>query len=216
VPGYIVLGAGKFGRLALARLGPGRFVVVDRSLRALTAARAAIPWPAMWVVADAAQWLAARLAYFAAWDWLIPMTPQHVAFECLRRTALAPPRWEMAPVPAAVAGLTTWSQGGGAGELYLSRADFVCPDDCPEPEAGCPVSGETRQPLHQELAALRLPGWQVHVLASRQLAPGVGGYPPGELLKLSKDLAQTRGRVIIATACRCHGVVHALARRPGG
>ena len=44
------------------------------------------------------------------------------------------------------------------------------------------------------------------MIPSRQLAPGVGGYPPGRLLELALDMAALEGKVLIATACRCHGV----------
>ena len=73
------------------------------------------------------------------------------------------------------------------------------------------MSGEPRKvSLCDELAALSLPGFAINVVASRQLAPGVGGYPPRALLALARDLAGQGGRTLIATACRCHGVVHGL------
>jgi hypothetical protein len=59
---------------------------------------------------------------------------------------------------------------------------------------------------------VHLPGYQVKVIPSRQLAPGVGGYAPGRLLGLARELEDLRGNVLIATACRCHGVMHGLRR----
>ena len=105
---------------------------------------------------------------------------------------------------------------GPQGELYVSRARHLCPDDCAEPEV-CPVTGEPRDPpLHQELASLRLTGYEIRVIPSRQLAPGVGGYPPGRLLDLARGMGALKGNVLIATACRCHGVIHGLAQRSEG
>ena len=102
------------------------------------------------------------------------------------------------------------------GELYLSRARHLCPDDCAEPEV-CPVTGESRDlPLHQELASLHLAGYEIRVIPSQQLAPGVGGYPPWRLLDLARDMGALKGNVLIATACRCHGVMHGLAQGSGG
>jgi hypothetical protein len=139
------------------------------------------------------------------------MVPVHVAVAWLLAGPLK--GWETVAVPEAVGGLArVWSRGP-AGELYLSRAAHLCPDDCPEPDSVCPVSGEPREAaLFGELAAMNLPDWFTAVIPSRQLAPGVGGYPPGELLALARDLAERTGQVLIATACRCHGVVHGLRR----
>ena len=81
----------------------------------------------------------------------------------------------------------------------------------------CPVTGESRDlPLYQELASLHLAGHEIRVIPSRQLAPGVGGYPPWRLLDLARELGAIEGNVLIATACRCHGVMHKLAHRSGG
>ena len=79
------------------------------------------------------------------------------------------------------------------------------------------MSGESREaPLSAELAAVNLPGCDTRVIPSRQLAPGVGGYPPGELLALGRELTGLAGKILIATACRCHGVVHGLKGRKTG
>lgn len=217
---YLILGAGKFGRLALERIvsqdEQAAFLVVDRKSQALSAARNLTTAPVQWVEAEAIAFLTERLRNGAAWDWLIPVIPGHVAFSWLRRDPLAGTDWESEEVPEEVAGLTPSAIRGREGELYLSRALHLCPDDCAEPPV-CPVTGEPREvPLYEELAALKVPGFKMFVIPSRQLAPGVGGYPPGRLLAVAHDLAALRGKALIATACRCHGVVHALARRVRG
>ena len=217
--GYLILGAGKFGRLALERLGSrdkeASFLVVDRAPQALQAARG-LAAPAQWVEAEAIAFLGEHLGNGAAWDWLIPAVPEHVAFSWLRRGPLAGADWEMVEAPEALEALVPLAIRGREGELYLSRARELCPDDCTEPRV-CPVTGEPRETaLFEELAALELPGFKMAVVPSRQLAPGVGGFPPGALPALAQDLAVCRGQVLIATACRCHGVVQALRRRGGG
>jgi len=220
--GYLILGAGKFGRLALARLagrdGAAAFQVVDRDPAALAAARKMNPAARVeWVEAEAGDFLWRQLRGEAPWDWLIPMVPGHAAFAWLRAGVLANGAWEIMPVPEAVGALTPVALRGPEGELYLSRAVHLCPDDCEEPETVCPVSGESREsPLYEALAALTLPGFQVLVLPSRQLAPGVGGVPPGLLLALAWEVEEVAERAVIATACRCHGVAHAVRRLPGG
>jgi hypothetical protein len=212
---YLILGAGKFGRLALARLVRQEeapvLMVVDRQPEALAAARDLAVPGVEWVAAEAIAFLAAHLRDKPPWDWLIPMVPGHVAAAWLLAGPL--PGWETVPVPAAVGERASVCSRGPDGQLYLSRAAHLCPDDCPEPDSICPVSGESREvPLFAELAAVDLPGWSTAVIPSRQLAPGVGGYPPGELLALARELPKRPGPVLIATACRCHGVVHGLKR----
>jgi hypothetical protein len=213
---YLILGAGKFGRLALQRLArqdaAATFLVVDRHPEALAAVRALEIPGVTGVAAEAVAFLAANLREDAPWDWLIPMVPVHVAWAWLLAGPLR--GWETAAAPEGLAALGPVSFQGPEGQIYLSRAVHLCPDDCPEPEAVCPVSGESREvALFAELAAVKLPGWAIRVIPSRQLAPGVGGSPPQELLALARELSKMSGRVLIATACRCHGVVHGL-RKP--
>ncbi len=213
--GYLILGAGKFGRLALERLArqdeAATFLVVDRDPEALAAVRdLGIPGVET-VSSEAVAFLATHLREDASWDWLIPMAPVHVAWAWLLAGPL--PDWEAMAAAAELEDLASWCGWGAEGQVYLSRAIHLCPDDCPESDSVCPVSGESREvPLFAELAALKLPGWSIRVIPSRQLAPGVGGYPPAELLALARELSRMSGKVLIATACRCHGVVHGLQK----
>jgi len=217
---YLILGAGKFGGLALERLArqdaAASFLVVDREPAALAAIRAGDGKGREYVKAEAIAFLVQYLRADCGWDWIIPMVPVHVAYDWLLAGPLAGLNWEPMAVPEALAGLTPEARRGPNGELYLSRAQHLCPDDCSEPEV-CPVTGESRDPaLHQELASLNLAGYEIRVIPSRQLAPGVGGYRPRQLLDLAREMAALTGKVLIATACRCHGVVHTLARWTGG
>ncbi len=211
---YLILGQGKFGRLALERLarqdGRASFLVVDRDPEALGAEGG--DGRCQQVQAEAIAFLARHLKDDGRWDWIIPMVPVHVAYQWLLAGPLAGSGWQPFPVPEVLEHLIPGTHRGASGELYLSRAQHLCPDDCAEPEI-CPVTGEVRDlPLHQELASLTLPGYLVKVVPSRQLAPGVGGYAPAQLLELARDLKDQTGTVLIATACRCHGVMHGLRR----
>jgi|UniRef100_A0A7C3SJ02 hypothetical protein len=217
---YLILGAGKFGRLALQRLWSqdpaGRFVIVDRSRQALDK----IPCPpgadVDKIEADVTVFLQENLSRYASWDWLIPMVPGHVALAGLPDVLVAGSGWELTDVPSEVENIARMAIRGSGGEVYLSQADHLCPDDCSEPDF-CPVSGESRSPaLYEKLSALSLPGFRLLVIPTRQLAPGVGGYPPRELLDLARQVAASEENLLIATACRCHGVVHALRRRKAG
>jgi hypothetical protein len=212
---YLILGAGKFGRLALRRLArqdaAASFVVVDHDPAALAVALAGVP-DGTPVQAEAIAFLVRQLGGDGRWDWIIPMVPVHVVFQWLLAGPLAGAGWQPQTVPAVLSGLIPGTRRGPEGELYLSRAQHLCPDDCAEPEV-CPVTGESRDlPLHQELASLHLAGYEIRVIPSQQLAPGVGGYPPWRLLDLARDMKALKGNVLVATACRCHGVIHGLAQ----
>ncbi len=211
---YLILGAGEFGRLALRRLTKqdhqARFLVVDHRPEALAAARTLGTGEAELVAGDAIHYLAAHLALEPRWDWLIPMVPVHVAYAWLLEGPLAGKGWQPAEVPGRLEGLAAMATRGPQGELYLSRARHLCPDDCDEPPI-CPVTGEKRdKPLFQKLAGASAPDLPIFVVASRQLAPGVGGYAPDALLELAGKVAQAGRPLLVATACRCHGVVHGL------
>jgi hypothetical protein len=210
------LGAGYFGRLALRLLSgkdrEGRFLVVDRDPQALAAARALGVADTDTLEGEAIAYLAAYPGPEFSWDWLIPMVPLHVAADWLIAGPLAEKGWVMATVPPELGQIAVSSVPGPRGELYLSQSGHLCPEDCAEPQR-CPVTGEERQPLFQKLAAASRPGRPILVVVSRQLAPGVGGFPPGDLDRLAAAVDQASGPVLVATACRCHGVIHSLVRQ---
>jgi hypothetical protein len=218
---YLIAGAGKFGRLALTRLAAadpdGVFRVVDKDPGALAALGAREGLALVTLEGDAAAVLADLLADGSAWDWIIPMVPGHLAYRWLLAGPLRDRGWVPIPAPEDVAGAAPSWWRGPEGEIYVSRAGHLCPDDCAEPEC-CPVTGETREPpLYDRLAALALPGWRVLILASRQLAPGVGGYAPADLHWLARQVEETQeNTILLATACRCHGVAHGLRRQGVG
>jgi len=136
------------------------------------------------VQSEAAAFLAQHLKDDGRWDWIIPMVPMHVALH-----------WLLA-VPGEV-GLAAGGGAGGSGgafpgaqrgphgELYLSRAHHLCPNDCAEPEV-CPVTGESRDlPLHQELASLHLADMRSGSLPAGNWPRG-GGILSRRLLDLAR------------------------------
>lgn len=214
---FLILGAGKFGLLALQRLSAqdleARFVVVDHQAGALAEARSLGIAGADLIEAEVIPYLTAHLGPAPRWEWLIPMVSLHVAYAWLLAGPLAGQGWEPAPVPEELEDLAPLAIRGPGGELYLSLARHLCPDDCDEP-AICPVTGEERdQPLFRRLVAASRPNLPLLVVASEQLAPGIGGYAPGKLFTLADAVAATPGPLLVATACRCHGVVHGLQRK---
>ena len=144
-------------------------------------------------------------------DWIIPAIPVHVAYEWIRAKLPAgsePPR---IPVPAEVIGELPNPIKGQAGQLYISIADFKCPDNCPEPADSCTYTGKPRPMiLHEFLKSIRPRDFKSIVIRSHQLAPGVGGYKPQGLLNALKEIETTQAPVLLSTACSCHGVMDAF------
>lgn len=210
---YAILGAGRFGALALARLAAqdpgGGFVVIDRRPEALAPLQDRYP-PCLAVAGDAVLLLDGVLRRPWPLDWIVPALPRHLAFAWWWERRPRP--GILIPVPEAVGAGLPLVIRGAQGELYLSQADWICPDDCSELEDFCPVTGpHHRRPLYDIIKSLALPGFQTLVVPSRQLAPGVGGFAPQRLRDLEDRLAGAAGNWLIATACRCHGVVHAVS-----
>lgn len=230
-----ILGAGRFGGLALERLlartdgdwPRAVFTVVDpdpavlQALRGRNAPDGPISRSASrveLVEADAVGFAAERLfpapPAFAPVDglpeWIVPALPIHLAAEvCLRRGQ----GLHRVPAPdPAVFGLPV-AFAAPSGDIGVSLSTMLCPPNCPEAEGRCFMTGEPRPlALFEILARPSIPGFTPLSLRSRQLSPGVGGLPGTELVSLPARLAALDGPVLLSTACRCHGVVTALAR----
>ena len=212
---FFILGAGYFGRLALERLASlqpqAEFRLVDLEpdqCRTLTAPPG-VKWQCQ--VGDAVACLSEILSDSPP-TWIIPAIPDHVAWGWLTN-CLEPGTWRPCPVPRALVAGLPWVGGGDNGGWYVSLATTPCPDDCPETVSRCRVTNLPRQVnMYKYLEDLGTPEAQVVVVRSRQLAPGVGGYRPEALWNLRSQVQQARGRVYVATACRCHGVIHGLEK----
>lgn len=204
-PDVLVIGGGRFGRLAARRLGRRVLAVVE-------------PDPApelreMGVTILLEDGPAAAFRFLESPNppaWIAPCLPRHLLWEWLRLelAALDPRPWPLAPsVPPPVPSVMAADHGG----YYLSLAESLCPDDCPEPAGICSVTGQPRgEPMFRRLEEIQLAGAGVGVVRSRQLAPGVGGLKTDDMLQLRKAMARAGGVWIVASACRCHGVIHGL------
>lgn len=212
---FVILGAGRFGSLALERLARRRpraeYWVVDRQVNRLLHLPLIDGIRQRLFLGDAIAWLEHFLNR-ASPTWIIPAIPEHVAWLWLSRR-LPQGSWRPEPVPKTLAGPIPWVSQGLKGELYLSLATDRCPDDCPETVSRCFL---TRQPrlvqVYHYLESWSRPEAPVLVVRSRQLAPGIGGYQPAALQTLAEAVARIQGRIYVATACRCHGVVHGLLK----
>lgn len=165
------------------------------------------------VNAAAVPYLADALASARPPDWIIPAIPRHVAFAWLRLQRPPGEVWRRIPVPSVVGKDLPLVMPGTSGELYLSLSNQLCPDDCPEPAGKCYVTGLPREySLYDYLANLSPQDYSSVIIRSRQLAPGVGGYRPADLRQSLGQVLEFPGKIIISTACRCHGVSHALEK----
>lgn len=203
-----IIGAGHFGARAarlLADAAMGPLFVVDMDPRRLDEVNRT---GLRLVAEDGIRFLARNYSGLHPRSTVVPAAPVHLAYEwaalyledayVCRRTHM--PEGILRSMPHA------WPAGEGS--LLASFADFLCPDDCPEPER-CTVTGELRDPpLHDLMKGLAAEDFRVHVIRSRQLAPGLGGYRSEDLGTAAHAITRrVPGRWLLCTACRCHGVL---------
>lgn len=208
----IIIGAGHFGQRAAALLNsaPGTSLwIVDRDAKKL---KTMGNIGAKRIAEDGVRFLAKHFSHLAPSTFIIPAVPVHLAFEWLRTYKNQQGAIEQIPVPKGFALRLPHTCDGTEGSLLASYADFRCPEDCPEPADRCTVTGKKRgTPLYRLLAEVEIRGFGVHVIRSRQLAPGVGGYRVTDLKELLGKVSEGRKRKwLVATACKCHGVVTGL------
>ncbi|MEJ5347193.1 MAG: hypothetical protein WHS46_00700 [Desulfosoma sp.] len=211
-PWLWILGAGRFGRLAIERLlidDSTHAVVVDGDRQRLMS----LPEQnhVMKVYGDVFVFLSNQ--NLSDDQWIIPAVPTHVAYGWilmeLGKTGVA----HRLPVPSAVAvePLVPHPHRTPSGTIYASHATFRCPDDCPEPEDHCTITKKPRpKKLYQTLQNLSIPSLRTVVIQSRQLAPGVGGYTGGHLREALRLIESAPGSYLVATSCSCHAVIDAL------
>jgi len=208
----IIIGAGHFGQRAAALLHSAprtSLWLVDRDAKRL---KTLGNMGAKRIAEDGVRFLAKHFSHLAPSTFIIPAVPVHLAFEWLRAYKNQQGTIEQLPVPKAFALRLPHTWDGSEGSLLASYADFRCPEDCPEPANRCTVTGKKRGiPLYRLLAEVETRGFGVHVIRSRQLAPGVGGYRVKDLRELLGKVLEGRKRKwLVATACKCHGVITAL------
>ena len=208
---YLIIGCGRFGRRAVQALAQDHpsakiFVVDHRKETFRNVSRLDVET----LQGEAVRRLDQILSSNQRVDYIIPAVPFHLAFEFLlsKLKPLGARREEIPPL-----GRLPNAMRGKTGDVYVSFADFLCPEDCNEPTR-CTVTGRKREsPLFKVLADLS-GSFDLRVIRSRQLAPGVGGFRTLDLLRLLKELERQRvwdRPFLISTACRCHGVISAFS-----
>jgi len=208
----VILGAGKFGQRAARRLRAGHpdadIRVVDHRQSALRAVEGLGVETAL---GEGGPYLMDFASEANRSAWVVPAIPVHVAYEWMRVRLAPEHRVLPLAVPEPVSARLPNPIRGKGGELFASVADFICPEDCPEPETICTSTGKPRPlVLHAHLASLRFDRFRSVVVVSRQMAPGVGGYPVRSLYSALHEVVSAKTPVLLSTACKCHGVVHAF------
>jgi hypothetical protein len=204
---FWVIGAGHFGRIAVERINrliPAADVtVVDQKPSITDREHVSV------VTAEGIAWLAASLDQRSTVDMIVPAIPIHVAAEWLllklkRNYDIHPVR-----IPNSWLKRMPHARRGKIGQAFVSHADFICPDNCCEPKKICTYTGKPRRmDLFRLLEDLHWDAVIPIVLRSHQLLPGVGGIYPADLFTaLDTAVENVEPFLMVATACRCHGVV---------
>jgi len=208
-----IIGVGQFGYIAFQRLSEAhqdrQFVLVDLAGEKLRRCQAST---AKLEITDGIAFLEKYLTRSRRPDWIIPALPVHLAAEWLL-LHLGPQRLRRVPVPAGLTQAVPNPFFGAEGNVYVSHADFKCPEDCNEPRNICTITRKTRkQNMFELLGNIAIKPFKSLNIQSRQLGPGIGGYRPEQLLELRENVEHARGPVLVSTACRCHGVITGLER----
>jgi len=201
---YLIAGYGKFGRLATERLldhdPECSIVVVDRDGTRLNGT---IPPHVTAFNEDAISFLLDPGKIQSA-DIIVPMVPFHLIASLMASSISG---CKEIPYPRQLSMRVPNPFPLDRTNLFCSRADFICPDDCPE-GALCTMTGLLREPLYEELGRIEIPGFTTLVQRSFQILPGVGGYPVHDWQRMQRQVEP--GAYLVATSCKCHAVVTAL------
>jgi hypothetical protein len=209
---FWIIGAGECGTRAAKNLRKkypeASLTVVDQDQGALDGLE---DFPIECICMEGALYLEAHLDGQSEPDWIIPAVPIHLAFEWVRRKLSRDGRIEVEAVPQAIESMLPNPKRGMQGQLYVSYADFRCPDHCTEPYDICTWTGKPRKGLlYKRIEEITCMDYTSIVMRSHQLAGGVGGYEPQALRDSLAEVSKTMTPVIYSTACLCHGVMHAF------
>jgi hypothetical protein len=209
---FWIIGAGEFGTRAVEKLQKkypeASLTVVDQDRGALAGLQ---DFPIERICTEGVSYVDVHLDDQREPDWIIPAVPVHLAFEWVRRRISRERGIEVEPVPHEIEEMLPNPKRGIKGQLYVSYADFRCPDHCTEPYDLCTWTGKPRKGLlYKKIEEITYKDYKSIVIRSRQLAGGVGGYQPEALKTSLVEALEANTPVLYSTACLCHGVVHAF------
>jgi hypothetical protein len=208
----LVIGAGKFGSRAiklLSRRKNSHIIVVDGDREALSDLRGQITHC---ILCDGITFLYKNFQRLKPTNVIVPALPIHLAFRLLECLIQDTQEAKTISVPEELVSFLPYHWAGNDHTLLVSYANFLCPDNCPEPEDHCTVTGKPRSvPLYKLFEALQVREYCVGVIRSRQLAPGLGGYEVSRISDLADKIKKSApSKWLIGTACKCHGVLNAM------
>jgi hypothetical protein len=211
---FWIIGFGQAGRRAFKRLRrrrpDARFAIVDPLLCDQPEGLEYVHW----LREDGLAFMYEHRLEIAAEPspWIVPALPRHLAYDWIYTLLEETFAVQAKPVPATLVAQLPNAVTGSEGQAYISNADFICPENCNEPTAGCPVTRRSRHfDLHVRLADIRVEGVRSVVIRSHQLAPGVGGYRGRQLEDALQAIKASPGSYLLSTASKCHGVMHAFS-----
>jgi len=207
-----ILGAGRFGLKAAKDLSrknkKAKITVIEKNSELC---RKIERYNVKTVCMDGIEYLDQNLKNTDYPDWIIPAIPVHVAYEWVRLKIMDSYTLKATPVPDVVIMSLPNVFKGKRCEIYMSIADFICPDNCPEPENLCTYTGKQRPfTLYKKLESIKHDNFRSVVVRSRQLSSGIGGYSPRALFHALDVIKASTTPGLLSTACRCHGVMHAF------
>jgi hypothetical protein len=204
-----IVGFGKFGKMALPIVrrhwGRSRVWIIDHDPAAFVCQSS---FPGICVLDDGPQFLSQYQKFIGDEDWIIPSLPIHLAWKWLDLNITTPgPRKAVRP-PAELGNGLPYAQQLGKG-LVVSFATSICPDNCPAPLVSCfKTKARKPVPLWRHLTEHPNLKGTIGVIESRQIAPGIGGFLFKELRRIQTVIQQSTPPFYLATACRCHGIIH--------
>ena len=207
-----IIGGGKFGLRAaktLRKKQPLTNLIIVEKEKTVCRQLERLGFEA--VCKDGIQYLERNLASVHDPDWIVPAIPLHTAYEWIRTKLSKSHNVQKIAVPEDLVTELPHPINAETGRLYISIADFKCPENCPEPDEICTHTGKPRlMVLHEFLKSIQPKDLKTIVIRSHQLAPGVGGYTPRALFAALKEIEAAQRPILIGTACSCHGVMDAF------
>lgn len=207
-----IIGGGKFGRRAAETIGgvdsDADILIVEKDpsrCRALKNRGLRV------IEADGIAFLKSRLVEPLQTPWIVAAAPIHVAYEWVRACLSGRVRIEPTGMPAGITGLLPNAMPGAEGQWYATNAAFICPLGCLESGRICSFTGRKRpRSMHAFIRSLPAPGVKILVVRSYQLAAGVGGLRPRDLLQTLRQIESSQTPLLLATACKCHAVLNSF------
>jgi len=142
-------------------------------------------------------------------EYVFPTAPLHIAAELVKI------KFELMPWPEAINAILPKLPeivvlNAGKGILGVSfNRDRDCIENCAMPKV-CPSSQKMKPCTMTELIRFASP--EAFLLVSHSITPGLGALKGSELSGLFK-WAKTKQRLIVATACDCHGIFSGLKKQ---